>query len=278
MSAPAPDRRELRRGAPRIFWDSLFRALRLIAVHARNAYTTFGIFILAGLLVALTGTWAFTELATHVRAGATQAFDVAVLRWFAAHRTPLLQAPMLELTALGTDVVITIVVGVSALFLWLTRHRHSAALLCIAAVGGMLLNPLLKVGFDRPRPHVFTWGTLVSSYSFPSGHAMNSAIVYATIAYLAARLQRTRWARWLTGLTATLLIVLICASRLYLGVHYPSDVLAGVIVGLAWAGFCMTTLELAQHYARRNAPALLRQEVPPPGATTAPVEPRSRRL
>lgn len=277
MPASAPDRRRSSQRSPRFFWDPLFRVLRLIARHAHDVYATFGIFILAGLVVAVAGTWGFAELARHVRAGATQPFDVAVLRWFGARHAPLLDSIMLEITALGTDVVIVVVVGVASMFLWLTRHRHSAALLWIATVGGMLLNPILKHGFDRPRPHIFAWLTAASSYSFPSGHAMNSAVAYATLAYLAARLQKTIWGRLLTTLGAALVILLVCASRLYLGVHYPSDVVAGLVVGLAWAGFCMTTLELAQRYARRNAPRLLRQEVPP-DATRAPAEPSARRL
>jgi undecaprenyl-diphosphatase len=91
---------------------------------------------------------------------------------------------------------------------------------------------------------------------------MSSAIVYSTVAYLATRLQTTRLARTVTRVFALILILLICFSRVYLGVHYPSDVLAGVIVGLAWSAFCMAMLEVAQLYARRNAPAMVEGEVP----------------
>src|ERR1043165_2687275 len=92
---------------------------------------------------------------------------------------------------------------------------------------------------------------------------MSAAIVYPTVAYLAARVQKTTLARTLTMLVAALLVVLIGMSRIYLGVHYPSDVIAGVVVGLAWSAFCMTTLEVAQLYAKRNAPALVEGEHPP---------------
>jgi undecaprenyl-diphosphatase len=96
---------------------------------------------------------------------------------------------------------------------------------------------------------------------------MASTIVYGTVAYLAARLQQNIASRFLTMGLAALIILLICSSRVYLGVHYPSDVLAGVIIGLAWAGFCMAVLEAAQLYAKRNAPQLLKDERPaPPGA------------
>ena len=262
----ADDRRQrggaATRGRAHLAWDILFRVLRWSAAHARGAYTTFGIFLLAGAAVAGTLTWAFAKLAARVQSGKTQAFDDAVLRFLGAHQQTFWHDAAIELTALGTGLVVFMTVAVAALFLWLTRHRHSAVLLVVATVGGLGLNNLLKFGFDRPRPQIFAWGTHVISSSFPSGHAMNSAIVYGTVAYLAARLQRHRLSRVLTMGVAIILIVLICLSRIYLGVHYPSDVAAGVIVGLAWAAFCMAILEAAQLYARRNAPEMLRSEQP----------------
>jgi len=101
--------------------------------------------------------------------------------------------------------------------------------------------------------------------ALPSGHAMSSAIVYGTVAYLAARLHRRRWARWLVMMFALFLIVLISFSRMYLGVHYPSDVVAGVLIGFAWAGFCMATLEAIQRFALRRAPKILEDEKAAPG-------------
>ena len=252
------------RGKTRLFWDLVFNALRLIGSHAHNFYATLGIFILAGAGVALGGTYAFAKLAGRVRSGATQAFDDAVLRWISEHRSLKLEPIMLEITFLGTGTVVLMVVAVSGMFLWLTRHKYSALLLFIATVGGILLNNLLKVGFGRPRPQIFDWGAQVVSWSFPSGHAMSSAVVYGTVAYLAARLQRRHLHRVLTMLAALVVILLICITRLYLGVHYPSDVIAGVIIGLAWAGFCMATLEALQLYARNRAPQVAKDERPAP--------------
>ena len=93
---------------------------------------------------------------------------------------------------------------------------------------------------------------------------MGATITYSTVAYLAARLHGRAWARWLTMLVALLVILLIGVSRMYLGVHYPSDVLAGVIMGLAWAAFCMATLEAIQRFAERRAPELKQAEEPAP--------------
>ncbi len=167
---------------------------------------------------------------------------------------------MLEITALGTGLVVMTIVVVAATFLYLTDHRYSALLLLIATLGGEVLNTILKAHFDRPRPQVFAWATTAFDSSFPSGHAMNSVIVYGTVAYLAARLQKTRLARNITRTIALTLVLLISFSRVYLGVHYPSDVLAGVTIGLAWAAFCMASLEAVRVFAERFKPRELKHE------------------
>ena len=252
------------RGRLHLAWDVVFGALRFIGRHAHNAYTVFGIFLVSGATLAIGCTWAFSELAQHVRRGTTQPFDDAVMHWIGSHQHPLVQSAMLEVTALGTGTVVAMIVFVAGLFLWLNQHKHSAILLIVATLGGMVLDSLLKIGFDRPRPQIFKWGTYAVSSSFPSGHAMSSVIVYGTVAYLAARLQRNLRSRVATMTLAALIISLICSSRLYLGVHFPSDVLAGLIIGLAWAGFCMAVLEAAQLYAKFNAPQMLEDEHPAP--------------
>ncbi|MDB4882168.1 MAG: phosphatase family protein, partial [Gemmatimonadetes bacterium] len=96
------------------------------------------------------------------------------------------------------------------------------------------------------------------------GHAMSATVVYGTVAYLLARLQKHVWSRTITLLLAVIMIALICLTRLYLGVHYPSDVIAGIVVGLAWSGFCMATLEASLVLARRRAPAAVVDEAPAP--------------
>jgi undecaprenyl-diphosphatase len=266
-----PDRRaEGSHRTSRVFWDVMFGILRRIGGVARNYYATFGVFLLAGALVAVAGTYAFAVFAGHVSSGATRAFDDAVLVWISKHRTGYLEPIMLEITLLGTGTVLIMAVTISALFLWLTEHRYSAALLLLATIGAIVLNNLLKLGFGRPRPTVVEWGTHAMSWSFPSGHAMSSTVVYGTVAYLAARMQKRHSHRIATMMLAAMLIVLIAASRLYLGVHYPSDVAAGIIIGAAWAGFCMATLEALQLYARNRAPNVVRHERPEPGGALAP--------
>lgn len=265
------ERRAAQRGRLSAYSNPIYRALRASAARADTLIGALGVFLVAGLILAALGTAIFVTLASHVRSGSTQAFDDSVIRWMGTHHSPRLDAVMLEVTALGTGTVVMMVVAVAALFLVLTQHKYSAILLLASTFGGIVLNGVLKLGFNRPRPSLFVPAVHTVSSSFPSGHAMSAAIVYSTVAYLAARLHRRKWARWLVMGAALILIALISFSRMYLGVHYPSDVIAGVAVGLAWAGFCMATLEAIQKFWLRRDPRILREESPaPPGPASSP--------
>lgn len=232
--------------------DPLYQGLRASIEKTDTLLGAVGVFLVAGFVVSAAGTAAFVWVARHVMSGATQAFDEAVIRWLGLHHAKTLDAFMLEVTALGTGTVVIMIVAVAGLFLVLTGHKYSAILLLASTGGGIVLNGILKLGFNRPRPSIFLPEVHTVSSSFPSGHAMSAAIVYSTVAYLAARLHKRRWARVMVMLTAFFVIALISISRLYLGVHYPSDVVAGVAIGLAWAGFCMATLEAIQKFAARR--------------------------
>ena len=254
------ERREGARGHFHLLWDLIFRGLRAAGMRANTFYTTVGIFLIVGVVIAIGGTLAFAKVGEWVQEGGTQKYDVAILQWLHAHNTPLLTQMAVELTYLGTGTVVFMIVAVAALFLWHTQHKHSARLLLASVAGNIILNGMLKLVFHRDRPTVFEWQTTAVSSSFPSGHAMSATVCYGTVAYLVMRLQKHHWSRALTGTGAVILIFLICATRLYLGVHYPSDVIAGIIVGLAWAAFCMATLEASLVIARRRAPATVVEE------------------
>jgi undecaprenyl-diphosphatase len=248
------ERRAEQRGRLSSLVNPIYGALRVSSAKADSLVGALGIFLVGGLFIAIIGTALFVALASYVRSGGSQTFDESVIRWLTAHHTEGLDAAMLEITALGTGVVVMMVVVVAALFLVLTDHRYSAILLLASTFGGLVLNAVLKLGFNRPRPSIVVPVVHAVSSSFPSGHAMSAAIVYTTVAYLAARLHKRTWARWLVMAAAFIVIALISISRMYLGVHYPSDVLAGVVVGLAWAAFCMATLEAIQKFAARRDP------------------------
>jgi undecaprenyl-diphosphatase len=205
-----------------------------------------GLVLIIGFVAAGIAGWLFTELAETVQAGATLTLDDSILRWMASHQSPLATTAALETTALGTGTVVIMMTVVAGMFLALTDQRKAALLLVVATIGGLALNLLLKLHYHRPRPQIFPWATNVVSTSFPSGHAMNAVVVYGTIAYLAARLSRRLSVRVTTQVLAVVVAIAICVSRVYLGVHYPSDVLGGAIVGAAWAMFCMAALESVQ--------------------------------
>ncbi|HEX5831240.1 MAG TPA: phosphatase PAP2 family protein [Gemmatimonadaceae bacterium] len=255
-----PDRRPAARGTD----TPLYPALHAILREVRDLRVALGLLLLAGLAICVLASWAFAALADAVTEGDTLWFDVAALRWVAAHRPPWVVPAAVEITTLGTWGVVLLASGIAALFLALTRHRYSAGLVLAATAGVMLINSLLKLGFDRPRPRVFAWSVDVLTSSFPSGHAAAAAAAYGTIAYVAARLQRHHWARRLTLLTAVLLVLAIAASRVLLGVHYPSDVLGGLLVGTAWAAFCAAGIEAVQRVIRRERPGEVADEMPAP--------------
>lgn len=259
------ERRTAERGRFAAIRGLSYKGLRAAERHVSSFYATVGIVLVAGAVIAVIGTLVFAELGEWVQKGGTQAYDVAVLQWLGRHHTALLTAGAVELTYLGTGTVVLMIVGVSALFLWHTEHKHSSTLLLAAVAGNILLNLVLKIVFHRARPAVFAWQTTAVSSSFPSGHAMSATVCYGTVAYLVSRLQKHRASRIVTLTGAVILILLICATRLYLGVHYPSDVVGGIIVGLAWSGFCMAIFEASLVIARRRASVVVQER-------TAPVE------
>lgn len=167
---------------------------------------------------------------------------------------PDLASPMLALSYLGSTAVVAIVAGFIALVLLCERLPRPAIMLGAAVYGGMFFNAALKQVFQRARPIVEDPLLLLpsyTSYSFPSGHAMASTLLYASLAILAAHALQRRAARILVMVCAGLLIAAIGASRVYLGVHYLTDVLAGVLVAVAWLLLCHTFV-----YAERERGSL----------------------
>ena len=228
--------------------------------------------VLAALALAASAIWGFTEVAEEVLEGETHAFDEAILlalRSATDRSDPLgpgwLEELMRDLTALGGVGLLTIITLAVAGFLALDRKTHSALFVLAAVGGGMLLSTLLKMGFDRPRPDLVPHGSIVYTASFPSGHSMLSAVVYLTLGALLARVQpRLVLKLYLIGL-AMLITVAVGVSRVYLGVHWPTDVLAGWAVGAAWALLCWAAALWLQRRGRVESPG--------PDPDAAPPEP-----
>jgi undecaprenyl-diphosphatase len=201
--------------------------------------------LLASLAVATVAIWIFAELADDALEGDTRAFDrwlLLALRNPADPGDPLgavwFEEMMRDITALGSTVVLAFLTFASAGFLWLAG-RPRAALLVIAAIGGgFALAYGFKAAFERPRPDLVAHAARVMTASFPSGHATLSAVTYLTLGALLARVQPGRSLKlYLIGL-AVLVTVAVGLSRVYLGVHWPTDVLAGWALGAAWALVC----------------------------------------
>jgi undecaprenyl-diphosphatase len=201
--------------------------------------------ILGALLLLAAAVWAFVKIAGEVVAGDTQHFDEAIL--LALRRPgdpahPLGPDWLLEMardvTAFGGVVGIALVSGGVLGFLALARKWRAAALVLASVVGGLLVSVALKHSFDRDRPGVVPHFDQVYTSSFPSGHSMLSAVTYLTLGALLARYTHDRLLKiYFLGI-ATGLSFIIGLSRIYLGVHYPTDVLAGWCAGIAWALLC----------------------------------------
>ena len=152
-----------------------------------------------------------------------------------------------DITALGSTVVLGIVLLVVTGFLFAAGKRHTGWFVLATVLGGAALNSVLKLGFARARPDLVTPLTQVLTLSFPSGHTALSAICYLTLGALLAQTQSSRTIRIHFIATAVLLTLLVGVSRIYLGVHYPTDVLAGWCIGIAWALICWTIMS---HFQR----------------------------
>ncbi len=155
-----------------------------------------------------------------------------------------------DITALGGVAVLSLMTFAVAGFLWMRRQHHAMWLLLAATVGGLAMSTLLKHLIDRARPDVVPHLSLIYTSSFPSGHSMLSAVVYLTLGSLLARFVAQRRLKLYVLAVALLLTGLVGVSRIYMGVHYPTDVLAGWAAGLVWALLCWLG---ARYLQRRGA-------------------------
>ena len=215
----------------------------------------FLVLVLSFALVA--GTWVMFELVDEVFEGETRELDERVILSMRSANDPTdpigpiwFEEGVRDLTALGGLTVLFLLSAVVIGFLGLRRQWHGVWLMMGALFGGLLLTLLLKDFFGRPRPELVPHLHPVHTASFPSGHALLAAVVYLTLGTLLARLVSERRLKiYLIGV-AVFLSVLVGITRVYLGVHYPTDVLAGWMIGLMWAAVCWLA---ARHLQRRGA-------------------------
>jgi undecaprenyl-diphosphatase len=191
--------------------------------------------LLGGLLTAAAALFAFAWLAEEMLEGETQNFDMLVRTAVHRHAAPGLTRLMQGFSFLGSVTTVSLLcIVILGAFLYFRRVRM-AALLGITMLGMGALDSVLKLAFHRPRPVAF-FGPTPSSYSFPSGHAMGSLCFYGVLAAILAARARGWRIKCCIWTSAIVLISMIGFSRIYLGVHYPSDVIAGYCAGAVWVG------------------------------------------
>ncbi|MGN6555727.1 MAG: phosphatase PAP2 family protein [Verrucomicrobiota bacterium] len=208
------------------------------------------------MLLVVLGLWAFLALAHEMTEGETRGLDEWAIRVFRNPSNPAepigpkwLESAVRDITALGSATVLLLVLGLVAGFVIVRRQYHALGLILGALGGGLFLNVWLKRIYERPRPELVPPLVRVSSASFPSGHSLLSAVVYLTLCALLARLvQPMKLKLYILG-AGIFVSFLVGVSRVYLGVHYPTDVLAGWTAGAVWAVICWL---LADYLQRRG--------------------------
>lgn len=230
-------------------WGYLWRLMSWIGQHE--------LAVLVTLLVLVGGTWGFVELADEVFEGNTRAFDRAVLlamRNSADPSDPIgpkwFEELMRDFTALGGFGILSLM-SVAVLGYLVLQRKKRIALFVIAAVGGgIVLSTAMKQLFERPRPDLVPHGSYVYTTSFPSGHSMVSAVAYLTLGALVARSQPQRRLKAYILMVAVLLTGAVGISRIYLGVHWPTDVFAGWTAGVLWALLCWLIARALQRHGQ----------------------------
>jgi len=211
-------------------------------------------FLFVPVFFLVVGTWLFIATAEEVLEGDTHAFDARIVQ--AMRRPEDLSVPIgppwlheagRDITALGGTFVLILVSVVVAGYLHLQKKYHAMILVLLATNGGFLITWFLKDFFMRERPTEVPHLSETVNSSFPSGHSMLSACVYLTLGMMLARVVPGRATKVYFVLVAIVLTFLVGVSRVYLGVHYPTDVMAGWTAGLVWSLFCWVVMRYLQH-------------------------------
>jgi membrane-associated phospholipid phosphatase len=234
---------------------SLWR--RLITRIDPRAYLT--IHIVIGLVVCLLTAWLFAVLLDSVREhDVLVTRDQAVANWFHGNGTALGDRVFVIISMIGSPAAMAVLFGAAALYLWRAKQRTLLVAWVLSYVGGTILDGVIKYVVRRPRPEFAAKFLHYSSWSFPSGHSMGSLIGFSMLAYTIIRVRKIESTAAKVGIWAgaIVMIVLVGYSRIYLGVHYLSDVIAGYTLGVLWLAVCFTGLELVNRRAElRRAPS-----------------------
>lgn len=194
------------------------------------------------LLVIAFCTWGFVSIADEVFEGDSHEFDQQILLWMRTTGDPTdpigpswFEEMARDVTALGSVVSLMIFTATMSGYLYFSRQPWIALFVVLAALSGTAVSTVMKSGFDRPRPELVPHETRIYTRSFPSGHSSMSSLVYLTLGALMARAERHRRTKVFLLAVPVILLLIVGMSRVYLGVHWPTDVLAGWAFGVSWA-------------------------------------------
>ena len=195
-----------------------------------------------GLLSCLLIIYVLAQLSEEVLEREAFAFDQTILLWIHQFANPTIDRIMLTTTGLGNPNTVVAIAVITLAILWWRHYYQEAKIFLIDCFGGVILSYGLKIVFSKSRPDLWQSAITETSFSYPSGHALGSTILYGFLAYVLA----TRYPQLslLIYPFAVLLIGAIGLSRLYLGVHWPTDIIAGYSIGFLWVMFCTTMLKL----------------------------------
>lgn len=220
--------------------------------HYKNETFSYYVTILVAFLFFVIGLNGFVELTEELAEQELDSFDTAVTGYILSHRNDSLTNIFLVITHLGGRIAYFTLAGLLAIF-FLRKHRSRKFILqtMLVLILASLSNVMLKEFINRARPP-FEHLVAVSTLSYPSGHAMTAMAFYGFLIYLIIRFNVPVWLKILLTITAGLLIVAIGLSRIYLGVHYPSDVAAGFIGGIIWVTFCIILFNVLDLFRKRR--------------------------
>jgi membrane-associated phospholipid phosphatase len=211
----------------------------------------FGLPLLAALLVLAGSLWALGLIIDETIREDEVRTDERVADWLHGRATDPLTDAFRAITTLGNFTTLIVVVVIAVAVLWRRGERTDALFVAVAFLGAQVLSSGMKLGFRRERPFFPDPLATESTFSFPSGHALVSLAVYGSIALVVARRLRRRRDRILLLAATGLLVLAIGFSRLYLGVHFLSDVLAGYAAGIAWLALLYVVIEVRSRYTSR---------------------------
>lgn len=235
----------------RLWFRDLLRSFRAIR-RERREYVAYAFSLLVGLTLCFAALYGFIEITDELMEGNVAAFDDAVARFVFDHRTDTRTAILRVVTELGDAAAYIVFLLATAVYFYFRRHNWILSIQIALVLGSTaLINIILKTIIDRDRPageHLVA----VSAQSFPSGHSMSSIAFYGFLIYLAWNYLPHRWMKITATVVLTLLIGLIGLSRIYLGVHYPSDVAAGFTGGLFWLVFCILAFQTLRLYTKKR--------------------------